>query len=127
MSKLQPPNKKRRHLSHIVSVSRRSVLAEFGVNGESIEEELNCANPDHTLYTTFKEQLVTHGVIKWRLHEDSKDICVMNDINPSTGLLIPQSFVHVTCLLNIEADPIIKCSCGIFNLIKRAGHQQVNL
>ena len=51
----------------------------------------------------------------------------MNDINPSTGLLIPQSFVHVTCLSNLGVEPVIKCSCGIFNLIQRAGHQEVHL
>ena len=122
-----PPQKKRKHSSHIVSVARRAILAQVGENGENIEEELNCANPHCTLYTTFKEQLVTLGVLKWRLHEHSKDICVMNDINPSTGLLIPQSFVHVTCLSNLGVEPVIKCSCGIFNLIQRAGHQEVHL
>ena len=122
-----PPQKKRKHSSRIVSVTRRAILAQVGENGKNIEEELNCANPHRTLYTTFKEQLVTLGVIKWRLHEYSKDICVMNDINPSTGLLIPQSFVHVTCLSNIGVEPVIKCSCGIFNLIQRAGHQEVHL
>ena len=72
MSEPPPAKKKRKHSSHIVSVTRRAILAEFGENGENIDEDINCTNPDHTLYTTFKEQLVTLGVIKWRLHEDSK-------------------------------------------------------
>ena len=40
---------------------------------------------------------------------------------------MPQSFVHVTCLSNVGKEPVIKCSCQIFNLIQRAGHQEVHL
>ena len=127
MSQPPPAKKKRNHSSRIVSVTRRAILVQVGENGENIDEDINCANQDCTLYKTFKEQLVTIGVIKWRLLEDSKDICVMNDINPSTGLLMPQSFVHVTCLSNVGMEPVLKCSCQIFNLIQRAGHQEVHL
>ena len=68
MSQPPPAKKKRKHSSHIVSVTRRAILAEVGENGENIDEDINCANQDRTLYKTFKEQLVTIGVIKWRLH-----------------------------------------------------------
>ena len=49
---------------------------------------------DRGVYTTFKTQLLTTGLIKWRFSEGGKDICVMNDINSTSGHLIPNSFVH---------------------------------
>ena len=73
---------------------RRAILSEVGAD---INVQLNCANPSRTLYATFVKQLLTEGSIKWRQHQSSVDICVMNDYHPTTGYLMSQSFVHVSC------------------------------
>ena len=65
---------------------------------------------ERSVYSTFKNQLLTSGLIKWRLSEGGKDICVMNDINSTSGHLIPNCFVHVSCE-EFEEGPIIKCKC----------------
>ena len=51
----------------------------------------------------------------------------MNDINPATGIMMPQSFVHVTVIDGDTKEKIIKCSCAIFNLIQRTAKQQIKL
>ena len=71
------PRKKRKHSSCLVSVSQRAVFTAVGAD---ISTQFNCANPNHTLYKLFEEQLITEGIIKWRLHEQSQDVCIMNDI-----------------------------------------------
>ena len=68
----------------MVSVSRMAIFSEVG---EDFEIGLNKANSSHTIFTNFTEQLLADGIIKWRFHSDTKDICVMNDYNPTTGLL----------------------------------------
>ena len=63
-----PPRKKRKHSSRLVSVSQRAVFAEVSAD---ISTQLNCANPNCTLYQLFEEQLITEGTIKWRLHSEN--------------------------------------------------------
>ena len=82
------PKKERKHSSHLVSVFQRAVFAEVGAN---MNTQLNCTNPNHTLYQVFEEQLITEDIIKWQLHDDNKDICLMNDIKATRGHLMPQS------------------------------------
>ena len=74
---------------------------------------------DRSVYTTFKTQLLTSGLIKWRFSEGGKDICVMNDINSTSGHLIPNSFVHVSCE-EFEDGPIIKCNCEIYKFLQNS-------
>ena len=74
---LPVPRKKRKHSSHLVSVSQRTVFTAVGAD---ISTQFNCANPNRTLYKLFEEQLITEGTIKWRLHEQSRDVCIMNNI-----------------------------------------------
>ena len=71
------PRKKRKHSSHLVLVSQRT---GFTAVGADISTQFNCANPNRTLFKLFEEQLITEGIIKWRLHEQSRDVCIMNDI-----------------------------------------------
>ena len=95
--KMEPPpvpRKKRKHSAHLVSVSQHAVFTAVGAD---ISTQFNCANPNCTLHKLFEEQLVTEGIIKWRLHEQNRDVCIINDIKPTTGHLMPQSFVHVEC------------------------------
>ena len=103
---------------------KRAVFAEVGAD---ISTQLNCANPNHTLYQLFEEQLITEGTIKWRLHSENRDICVMNDIKHTTGHLMPQSFVHVECTKPMDEELYIKCTCKIYNLIQRAALQEAEL
>ena len=71
------PRKKRKHSSCLVSVSQCAVFTAVGAD---ISTQFNCANPNRTLYKLFEEQLVTEGIIKWRPHEQSQDVCIMNNI-----------------------------------------------
>ena len=97
------PRKKRKHSSHLVSVSQCAVFTAVGAD---VSTQFNCANPNCTLYKLFEEQLITEGIIKWRLHEQSQDVCIMNDIKPKTGHLMPQSFVHVECAKGANDEEI---------------------
>ena len=90
--------------------------------------QFNCTNPNLTLYKLFEEQLITEGIIKWRLHEQNRYVCIMNDIKPTTGHLMPQSFVHVKCTKGANDEEIFKrCTCDIYNLIQRAAHQDSHI
>ena len=72
----------------------------------------------------FEEQLLSEGIIRWRLHKSNTDICIMNDYNPNTGYLMPQSFTHVSCT---NEDGYLRCSCRIYDIIQRAAKQQAPL
>ena len=116
------PRKKRKHSAHLVSVSQCAVFTAVGAD---IITQFNHANPNCTLYKLFEEQLVTEGIIRWRLHEQNRYVCIMNDIKPTTGHLMPQSFVHVECTKGAnDEDIFIRCTCNIYNLIQRAAHQE---
>lgn len=118
-SSAPPPKKKRKHTSHLVRVQPGTVATEAGID---LNQALNEADQNRRLYCTFSEQLICEGIIRWRYHDTQTDICVMNDINPSTGILLPGSFVHVTARKS-SSDTLITCTCQIFNLIQRAAHQ----
>ena len=108
----------------IVSITARSIVQEVDTDLNTV---LKSADSNHTIYKTFKEQLVTEGIIHWHYHDDTTDICIMNDINTSTGYMMPNAFVHITCYSQPDQDPIIKCTCAIFDLIQQSAKQQTNL
>ena len=86
----EPSNKRRRkQSSHTISVTAHAVFQHLGCNAAV---ELNSVNRNSTLYTSFKEQLITEGTIKWRYHDDLEDVCVMSDYHSTTGLLLPPVF-----------------------------------
>ena len=76
-----PAPKKHKQGPRIVSVTARSIVEEVGAN---LNYVLNSADSNCTIYKTFKEQLVTEGIIQWHYHEDTTDVCIMNDVNTST-------------------------------------------
>ena len=41
--------------------------------------------------------------------------------------MMPNSFVHITSYAQLDQDPIIKCTCTIFDLIQQSAKQQTNL
>ena len=51
----------------------------------------------------------------------------MSDINTTTGLLVPNSYVHVTCTRTYTGEQVVKCTCDIYNIIKRAATNNVEL
>ena len=115
--------KKRKHSSRLVSVTHRAILSQVGGD---INIQLNCANPSRTIYAIFVEQLLTEGCIKWRQHESNVDICLINDYNPTTEYLMPQSFIHVSCT-NEDGSQFIRCTCKIYDIIQRAAKQETPL
>jgi hypothetical protein len=109
----------------IISVAPKDLSRSVGEDHATI---LNSANKNRNLYTCFKEQLVTEGVIKWCLHEPGRDIVVMTDYSAENGYITPSSFVHVTCTKDRNAiEPILKCTCSIYRMIQRAQHQDIEI
>ena len=119
-----PPPKKRKHTPKIVSANATDLCNSVGIDYNT---SLNSAKQNRKLYITFKEQLISDGAIKWRLHERHLDICAMNDINPTTGLLLPNSFVHVTCKRHTNEESLVTCSCDIYRLIQRSANSSVDI
>ena len=114
------PRQKRKHSARFVSVTQKVILSEVGVD---INVQLNCANPSRTLCAIFVKQLLTEGSIKWKQHQSNVDICVMNDYNLTTGYLMPQSSVHVSCT-NEDGNLFLHCACRIYDIIQRAAKQE---
>ena len=119
----QPPPKKRKHTPKLLSVNPRLLCDSVG---EDLNKILNSAKQNRDLYTKFKEHLISDGTIKWRLHTQQLYICVMSDINPTTGLIVPSSFVHVTSTKQNTGEYIVKCTCEIY-MIKRAATKKLKL
>ena len=53
--------------------------------------------------------------------------CIMTHCNPTTGHLLPQSFVHVSATKCEDGQPILRCTCTIYNLIERAANQDQDI
>ena len=118
------PKKKCKQSAQLISVTQRSVFEEVGADFESF---LNQANKEWNIYEIFEEHLISEGEIRWRLHEDCKDVVLMNNYNHTTGYMMPENFVHVTCTKGQNNDIYLYCTCPIYNLIKRAGHNETSL
>ena len=58
-------------------------------------EMIRQSNIDRSVYTKFKNQVLTSGTIKWRYNRDGRNVCVMNDYSIN-GHLIPNLFVHIS-------------------------------
>lgn len=119
-----PPPKKRRIAQRSVSVTPSALSRSAGVD---LNDLLNSAQPNRSLYTQFCEELISTGTIKWRSHDFRSDSCVMTDINSSNGVMVPNSFAHVTCEKEVSGEVIIKCTCHIYQLISRAAHQEISI
>ena len=91
------------------------------------EAFLNQANKEQKIYEIFEEQLISEGEIRWRFHEDCKNVVLMNNYNQTTGYMMPENFVHVTCTTGQNNDIYLHCTCTIYNLIQRAGHHETPL
>ena len=99
-----PPRKKKKITPCTVSVAPSAISKAAGVH---LNQLLNSAQQNKTLYSKFKEQLITEGVIKWHCHEVHKDVAFLTGINTTTGHIVPNSFVHVTCVKDLLGEYII--------------------
>ena len=80
------------------------------------------SNIDRSLYTKFKNRLLTSGTIKWHYNQDGRNVCIMNDYSVN-GHLMPNSFAHISSEFTDSDTPVIHCSCQIYpkynpNIIK---------
>lgn len=115
-----PPQKRRKkHTRRLVNITPQSVCQHIG---DSLMSKLNCAATNRSIYMDFAEQLLTDGIIRWRHHSETEDTCIMNDYNSESGVLLPNSFVHVTCF-NDPDDLLLKCTCTIYSLLQRTANQ----
>ena len=46
----------------------------------------------------------------------------MNDIDSETGVLLPNGFVHVTCMKNFSEENVLSCTCETiqYDLVSRS-------
>ena len=121
-----PPRKKRKHGARILKIPRPAFSQSHDVDLNSL---LNVSSGKRKLFACFSEELVTGGVIQWRLHYEERDIVVLSDYDPTTGTMIPGSFVHVLSTKEYSGDgsSLIKCNCASYNLIQKAALYHCNL
>ena len=71
----QPPHKRRKQTPRIISISPENLSQASGLQ---LDEILNSALTQCTLYTKFQEDMLTQGTINWRLNDEEEgNICVM--------------------------------------------------
>ena len=108
----EPPHKKQR----LTGRARR--VDAFRLKQKYLSPELvdmiRQSNIDRSLYTKFKNQLLTSGTIKWRYNQDGRNVCIMNDYSVN-GHLMPNSFAHISSEFTDPDTPVIRCSCQIYN------------
>ena len=118
----EPPAKKRKRqqAAHIVRINSTVLWQDVG---EDLNEKFNYTqNVTRLLYDNFKEELIMQGCIAWCYHSDEADVCIMNYVVPTTGVLSPNAFVHVMKTTDYAGQYIIKCTCSIFDFIRHAAH-----
>ena len=119
------PKRRRRHAGvKVLRVERKSLCEQLEVDLNSI---LNYQNPHRLLFSTFKEQLISDGLIQWRAHSESREVVVMSNYDSSTGEMQPCSYVHVSALAAETGDFLLSCTCATYDLIQRAAMQNHTL
>ena len=119
---LEPPPKKQRLTTRAKRVDAFRLKQNF--LSPDLVELINRSNIDRSVYTTFKNQLLTSGMIKWRYNENGRNVCAMNDYSIN-GHLVPNSFVHVSSEPSGDGTHIIRCSCQIYHFLQNVeiGHE----
>ena len=113
----EPQPKRRKLTARSKKVEKEKVIKQY--ISPDVQAILDECVSERSVYTKFKNQLLTNGLIQWRYSEGGKDICVMNDINSTSGHLIPNSFVHVSCE-EFEEGTVIKCNCEIYKFLRNS-------
>ena len=122
-----PPEKRRRRRRGIraVAVPLHSLSRSVNVEESSVR---NSAQQQRNIFIEFMEQMASDtGTIQWRFHDADEDVVVMSDINPLSGSISPNSFVHVSALIEDEGELFIKCTCAIYETVQRAAKQEIDL
>ena len=118
----EPPAKKRKwqQAAHIVQINSTVLWQDVG---EDLNEKFNFTqNVTKSLYDNFKEELILKGHITWHYHSDETNVCITNDVVPTSGVLSPNAFVHVMKTTDYSGQDIIKCTCSIFDFIRCTAH-----
>ena len=96
-----PPAKRRKKIkhtsSHIVCLTANQMWKM--ADEVDFNEYCNHAAQDRSLYTKFTEQILTEGNIKWRFHDESTDICMINDVDRDSGVIKHNLFAMSHTLL----------------------------
>ena len=71
------------------------------------------------LYKDFREHLILHGRISFRLRTQDGGIVLLNDYCPKTGHFLPLSFVHLSFQSDCE-NLTFECSCVNYSFIMQA-------
>ena len=112
----EPPAKKQR----LTSRACGKCIDAFRIKQKYLSPELvkliQRSNIDRSVYTTFKNQLLTSGIIKWRYNNNGRNVCAMNDYSIN-GHLIPNSFVHVSAEASGNGTHTIWCTCQIYHFL----------
>ena len=113
----EPPAKKQR----LTSRTHGKHIDAFRIKQKYLSPELvkliQQSNIDHSVYTTFKNQLLTSGIIKWQYNNNGRNVCAMNDYSIN-GHLIPNSFVHVSAEASGNGTHTIRCTCQIYHFLE---------
>ena len=107
----------RSRLTRPISLTRKSLLEKFNEKENTIDT--NFATAHQSPFLSFKDDLLTDGIIHWRSHSLLENTVVMNDYliqGDRKGEMLPNSFVHVTAVA-CDEGLIIKCSCQMYNLM----------
>ena len=100
------PKRKKQHLT-----GRARRVDAFRLKQKYLSPELADmiwqSNIDRSLYTKFKNQLLTSGIIKWHYHQAGRNVCIMNNYSVN-GYLMPNSFVHISSEFTDDDTPVIR-------------------
>ena len=94
------------------------------VDEMDMNEHCNNASQDGSLYTKFTEQILTEGNNKWRFHDESTEICMINDVHRDSGVIKQNSFAHVTYTTDKRGEIVLACTCDLFEFIQLTAHQE---
>lgn len=64
--------------------------------------------------------MLEKGRISWRLHDQIKDVFIMNDVNVKTGNLLSNSFVEIQRNRNTYT-----CQCQMYTMLTNAGEDDI--
>ena len=107
---VRPHSKRRR-----VSQSRSKIECPRGF----LALDANMAdNVESDMFTTYVQHMTSdEAVLLWRVHNQDKDVFVMNDIDSQTGAIKPSSVVHV-CRQQMGASVQYTCTCQLFRHVQ---------
>ena len=111
----EPPHKKQRLTGRARRVDAFCLKQKY--LSPELADMIRQSNIDRSLYTKFKNQLLTSGTIKWHYNQDGRNVCIMNDYSVNEHLM-PNSFVHISSEFTDDDTPVIHCSCQIYNFIQ---------